>query len=294
MARKKVWDISAEIAIMTKALNDPKQVGWFRDGALEKINKWLEAERPDCFFITQPLSIYAGWLGISGAVRVYQGDATGWQLLETSLLYRFLSARVRFAVSDQVKKQVPFLTGIEPLVLAHSITARRDDVANWLGNRGLRSYQDSDPQTRSRYRHFVSPVNQYVLRLFALWKQQTVDLDGYSQQSAKPLDDLLSQSFGSVEEYGRHINQACDFCIVQSGKDSTELGVMPYHVFPVLLLASLRVRQELGLPSTLPHHPLLTSDLGRVPVCITTGEDSLLTKVEHRVRAIFSDIGYPF
>ena len=290
MSLKRKWDMAAEIAPMKKLCSDSKQVAWFQD-TIQRLEEAAHAASVDFFQVTQLLSRSAGRIGVKAAVLIFNHAVDGWKHMQVSLAYRFWSARIRFALCDRSAGQVPFLMGIEPLVLAHAICTGQDDMAHWLGNRGVRSYQVNDQKTIKRYQHFCSPVNRLVLQLFGLWTKQEVAL---------PPDPASNDGFeGLIRHWGdkNYVNiiaEACDHYISESNEDSNELGAMPYHVFPVPLLALLRIRKEMEFPGLTSEHPLLNSGFTEIPNEVSCPCDPLLSTIERCAREAFLSIGQPY
>lgn len=289
MARQKKWDLKTEIADMKKSHANAEQAAWFRDASKQELERLSASPTPDFFQITQLLSRYAGWEGVHGAIQIYDHDGNGWQQMQKSLRYRFWSTRIRFALCDRTPGQVPFLMGIEPLVLAHAICTHQDDVAHWLGNRGVRSYELTDAKTATRFQHFCTPVNRFVLQLYGIWTRQEVRFTFAPKDAGGAFKALVDH--WSEQDYSKLMLTACDFYINESNKDSSELGAMPYNVFPAPLLAVLRVRKDLKLMSPTIDHPLLTSELAQIPLSMSLADDDLLAKIEKRAKEAFPEIG---
>jgi hypothetical protein len=291
MTRQTGWDFAAEIATMRKSHTDAKQIAWFGDNPRSELERLSALATPEFFQVTQLLSRYAGWEGVEGALQAADGNPIAWEHLQRSLLYRYLSTRIRFALCDRKPGQIPFLMGVEPLVLAHAICMRQDEMARWFGNRGAAGYE-LDPKTISRFQHFCTPLNRFMLELFGVWTCREIQIPSTIQPLQGPLGTLLDR--WPEREYGQLITAACEFYVIESNKDSSELGAMPYNVFPAPLLALLRIRKELGLAPPITDHPLLNSKLAQIPPVLAAVHDSLLDKIERRAREAFPEISESF
>jgi len=125
-------------------------------------------------------------------------------------------------------------------------------------------------------------VAPFVLNLYAQWSGKPFPLDGWPLLSMQLYEPLLSvwqsNDLAAVEQA---LLIACDFHMERSNLSETnslEFNIPEHILFPVEILAVLRLREAKGLINPIIDHPLLQTPIGRLHEIKSVPHDQLLDR----------------
>lgn len=208
------------------------------------------------------LGLLAHWHGTSGAVKILEGDASGWGSLQEATVLKVWRLQIfRDLFRSDPRKKKGFVSAQETaLCLAQVLTLGDDALAAWCGERLLEGRTDGSIRSWDE-----TPLAPFMVELFRLWRG---DSPGF-KEPAPYTGILLSIVKRSDPEFASSLLAACDYHLSRSGDDgdeeTNEFFDYPYPIFPVEILSILRVARSLGWDVSLPQHPLLQSPLCALP-----------------------------
>ena len=125
-------------------------------------------------------------------------------------------------------------------------------------------------------------VAPFILNLYAQWIGKPFPMDGLPLQSMQAYEPLLSVwQTEDLEAFTRAIVQVCDFhmeCSKLSQVETYEFGTAAQILFPVEILAVLRLRETKGLINPAIDHPLMQTPIGRLHEIKSVPHDEMLDR----------------
>lgn len=205
------------------------------------------------------LGLLAGWYGTNGALKVLESDRSGWTLLQKATVLKAwrLQIYVDLFHSDHRKNKKGRVSARESaLCLAQALVLGGNELAVWCGERLLNGQTNGSIRSWS-----ATPFPAFTLDLFRLWRGDSPD-----SSTAAPYSGIISAIVvKSISEFTSSMLIACDYHLSRSmeggDEETPEFSDYPYPVFPVEILATLRVAHNLGWEVSPPPHPLLQSPL---------------------------------
>ena len=138
---------------------------------------------------------------------------------------------------------------------------------------------------------YTERLGPYILKLYSQWTRQELS---FRPDVADPLGryQRVFDKWSSTDELAEAISDICDLhCEESFDVGSYPMFVYPpYNIFPVEILALLRVRSDLGLKTPVIDHPLLRSALCSPPKIVPVIQDELLDAAVEFVRRDFPGI----
>lgn len=208
------------------------------------------------------LGLLAHWHGTSGAVKILEGDSSGWGSLQEATVLKVWRLQIfgdLFQLDPRKKKG--FVSAQEvALCLAQVLTLGDEALAAWCGERLLPGRTDGSIRSWDE-----TPLAPFMVELFRLWRG---DSPGFNEPA--PYTGILSSIVKRSDlKFANALLAACAYHLSRSeeggDEEATEFSDYPYPVFPVEILATLRVARNLGWDVPLPPHSLLQSPLCALP-----------------------------
>jgi predicted DNA-binding WGR domain protein len=229
-------------------------------------------------YITASLDTLALHNRMRGAVRVLEGDEGGWSLLRAGALYDYHHTRIslrHFGRIDDGQMTGGGMEGLDwALLLSQALGLGETAVAEWCGRAALRHPRAFD------IGHPLLPLQPFLIRLYALWKQARLDDERFPQAKLGVYREVLD-AWHDEGRLAAALVRACDYHARQARRDEvlSEFTHFPADLFPAEILAVYRVRRDLGLPTPEVQHPILATPLGRPPTSIPATPDDVLDRV---------------
>ncbi len=280
-------------------------------GELEQIIRtWLADESNHENLVVQPaaeIESYLSWHGGSDG-----GDAASeflwiylWRLrrvlidllerkpdapagMNRAHLYNFWQFRIRSAIFLQgagKKRRAAFRFSETGLLMAHALALGRLDEAATVGRILAAGIAEGMVSGEG-----ASVLGSFMMQLYSRWRRQP--LPQYRRDAADPGDYRRLLDTWSLQDevaFTAAVKAACDFHTQLSGDlDSEqyyEYTNEAWRLYPVEILAVLRLRQALGLSMPEVSHPLLDSPLGVLYEPQSPPPDPLLERVIEKYRA---------
>lgn len=238
------------------------------------------------------LYLYSRFSSMRGASTVLKHGDTGWYDLKYAHLLKCWSTRIRHAIIDEEKcwDNSPFNMSMndsnETHVLLEAIALGDDTFAHGYGRKLIRNFETTKGGDKVYF--YITPTFPFAFKLYCQWVGYEAI---FRDDIADPLGpyQALFDTWNSPAEFTVALQAAIDFHCV----DSREQGKVqvwafnPYNIFPVEILAILRIRREQGLETTLPDHPLVQSLLMTPPAVLPEVHDELLDRVIEFARIDF-------
>ena len=125
-------------------------------------------------------------------------------------------------------------------------------------------------------------VAPFVLNLYAQWSGKPFPMDDLPLRSMQAYEPLLSlwQS-EDLEALGKALTAACDFHMERSNPSkagNSEFSSAAQILFPVEILALLRLRETKGLANPAINHPLLQTPIGRLHEIKSVPHDEMMDR----------------
>lgn len=244
--------------------------------ARSKINASFEdnnTKRRSCDIATR-LTYLAAWSGSEGTLRILTDAPDGWRWLQGALQYWYWSIRIliRFSQLDRRKRGARAASTKGALGLAHALATHEDNVATWLGEKFIQSFEDENIFDDWE----ANPFGAFMTKLYTLWKGIELELDDSVGVYQQVLD-----AWHEPDKMPEALVAACDYhCARIDGEEhGLEFEYNPYSEFAAELLAIRRVRDDLGLETPEISHSLLDSPLAHPPERMPEYEDELLERV---------------
>jgi hypothetical protein len=215
------------------------------------------------------LETLAAWESIHGAASVLSGDLSGWERLNLARRYQYWNLRIVRARQRAAKSSKPRLElQTFALALAHSIVDDDVEATAWLGGELVNGMSD-----KSIGFDHGTPFEPFMARLF----QFHVRGQAERFESGGIYGKLLASMVGSDDEFVSAISGACDYHLSQTGRADDqgfpEFASAPYFVFPVEILATMKLRGRQSLSELGISHPLLQTRLADPHLMVAPSEE---------------------
>ena len=156
------------------------------------------------------------------------------------------------------------------LLLAEALTLGCWTEAEWIANAirfALAERRRDRGQVVCGFREVErTSVAPFVLHLYAQWSVKPFPMDNLPLRSMQAYEPLLSLwQTEELEALEKVLNAACDFHMERSNTrehNTPEFGTSTDILYPVEILAILRLRQKEGLPNPVVNHPLMQTPIG--------------------------------
>lgn len=279
--KRRVFRLGKELKEMKDWLSRPGQQSFQWVNSRKNIASALASpnERTVTAFRAELGQLHA-WKSTQGAVSVLEGKTTGWKDLCHGLAFACCDVQIAFGMfMDRGLPKQGALCDVElPLVLASAIALHHDNFADWCGRILVDSYRSG----KGAFRDWkLTPLSAFVTLLYTRWRK--VDVSKPAVVRKLGVYEGLFRHWDDLKKLLPAITKACDFHVANSEYTEsrvTEFEESPYDVFPVEILAYQRVRDELGLQTTMPDHPLLDTPMTQVPDRHVPFKDELLDLIQ--------------
>jgi hypothetical protein len=205
--------------------------------------------------------------------------------MQRTYLFLTWSRRVELAYLDaKIGQTFTLIRGI-PLLLALAIVLRDDTFADWLGGWLIKAFVADDKRIIG---WDVTPFEPFMVKLYALWRGISV-AGAKAKTAGCDVYNAIMQQWQNSDAFPELLANACDYHLgrisPEEENDYPEFEFVPYCWFPVEILAIKRIREEQGLSTPLPDHPLMQTAMGNVPRNLPRAKDELLDSVIAKVRS---------
>src|SRR5262249_14322640 len=187
--------------------------------------------------------------GAAGVVGVCEGQAEGWEVLQTSLAYSSWNVRLCVGLYQRGRLEPGFSfshLNLAARCLAHSLATREDGFADWCGRMLLENFVSGS----GLYDRWMRPFEPFVVRLFARWKNLPISHVEVSSPPPGVYQELLD-AWNSEQSFADAVVKSCEYHSehsIDGHVAHAEFVRVPHNVFPAEILAMKRVRDEAGLP----------------------------------------------
>jgi hypothetical protein len=262
MAISREWDPVATARSIEERLRDADNRERLVEEPRRQIETFLRVGEGSRRRVGLALGWMSTWYLADAARAVLDGAPDALERLDRAHQFGIWHIRLTAPGSGTKPKPIHSLRDLG-LTLARALALGRLDEAEELGGLMLRGLVGGLVHGAG-----VTWVGVFLLRLHGSWKQVDVwmpdqvflPLEGY-----QPLLDHWQIADDAL--VSRAILQACDFHTRLNGDLDDErivdFWIEVYQIYPVEILAVLRLRQVLGLATPPLSHPLLDSPLGR-------------------------------
>lgn len=287
MKKRNPKSVDRLIAGLDAWLASPQNRALLLDGSTQELIDYVSGKPVSSLAPIASLSKHAWWHGKYGASRVLRDDAAGWLDIQICLNYLAWDQRTLFAAIDKKVAKSISIKAIAYVIL-HSLVARDDSMADWLGNRLLSHLSIGDKTVKG---WDAAPLYPFALKLYAVSRNIPLDYDRPDVCPIGLYEDLLN-AWESEQRFAKTLLAACDYHIEQafddSQKDTQDFFYALYDLFPLEILAIRRIRRDQGLPMPQLDHPLMQTKLADPPESMPKIDDALLQQVTEKVCVRFS------
>ncbi|WHS59036.1 hypothetical protein [Pseudomonas sp. G2-4] len=218
--------------------------------------------------VTDSLGVLATYYGIRGEVAVSDGEASGWEDVSRSMMYRYWALMLNAKTFSKTSflqgiKTVPNLTNqlsIAGCLLAGLIVADRRDLAASVADvlAGMLTINGAVDSSYLEQRRF----EPFMLWLYSVYSQgetlpeiKSMDLGIYQNVIDEWTDEQgLAHALEELCQY--HLTHAED----TGGVWDPEFKYAPFDLLPLEIHAIFQVRQQLGLTAPAVSSPLLSTE----------------------------------
>jgi len=187
----------------------------------------------------------------------WNADNVGWLRLDKNFQYAMWQIRIQ---GHHIIDEWTFC-------LAYALVIGEDRIANWLSNEMLRDYRQWVTNNRKRTLQDggilgwrTAHLAVFLVHLCALYTHAPApDLKGAA--GLGPYREVIDK-WNDPSTIAEALKVACDAHVAETGaRKSDNSWTYPYPHFPGEILAVIRVREKLGLPTPNVDHPLMSSPL---------------------------------
>lgn len=232
------------------------------------------------------LDYMATWLGAKGAAELLSGNINGWKTINLSLEYRFNSLQLMilgFDANTKRNKKSTILLSKAALTLAHAIACDNMRVYEHLGPRVLKSKADNT---------FIGWNSQsfepFIARIY---------LEYASEQPANCDIEILDFYEGVIEgvifnKYNseKYIVNMCEYHLMRTDSAGIPEELIYfthlYSVYPVEIIAFIKLCQKRGIQIKDVKHPLLNTLLETPPKITLPLKDDVLSFVKENFKVL--------
>lgn len=289
-----------EFKDMTEIAHEPPQAGFYSDIRVElprRCDRPLNEGKMQAVYglICSSLVTLAGELMTAGAIGVVGGDTRSWEVLRRGFLYDAWAARFRHAFIafdrsyDQPRNPATaaLFIGKEALTLCHAIATADDDFAHAFGAHLLATFEKTAGGDKLYF--YNEPFFPFVLKLYSVWVGQEIEFRADVSDPLRRYRQVFDH-WHSPSDLGNALLDLCDLHCEEAVDNggAAAYAFHPYNVFPVEIMAVLRIRRLLGLETPEISHQLLQTPLVTPPPPPVV-DDDLLNRAIHRFRTDFPD-----
>ena len=218
--------------------------------------------------VADSLGMLATYYGIRGEVAVSDGEASGWEDVSSSIMYRYWALMLKAKTFSKTSflqgiKTIPNLTNqlsIAGCLLAGLIVVDRRDLAASVADvlAGMLTINGAVDSSYLEQRRF----EPFMLWLYSVYSQgetlpeiKSMDLGIYQNVIDEWTDEQgLAHALEELCQY--HLTHAED----RGGAWDPEFKYAPFDLLPVEVHAIFQVRQQLGLTAPAVSSPLLSAE----------------------------------
>ncbi|ALI08790.1 MULTISPECIES: hypothetical protein [Pseudomonas] len=244
--------------------------------------------------VADSLGMLATYYGIQGEVAISDRDASGWEHVSRSMMYRYWALMLKAKAFSKTSflqgiKTVPNLTNqlsIAGCLLAGFIVADRRDLAASVADvlAGMLTINGAVDSSYLKQRRF----EPFMLWLYSVYSQKntlpeikSMDLGIYQNV----IDEWTNEQglAHALEELCRyHLSNADD----TGGAWDPEFKYAPFDLLPLEIHAIFQVRQQLGLTAPTVSSPLLSAETAALENLVIIS-DQLAVRVETAYESFF-------
>jgi hypothetical protein len=296
MAKKPKWDVVKRMKQMKAAMDRPGYNAARRSELTESAEKHLASPNLDNLLRTALSLDGLGTVeGIAGVVGIWQGEPSGWSILQTAFACMSWNVRIFAGLYQRRRIQRGFEfsspQNMAARCLAHAVATKEDVFADWCGRIMLHNFTTGE----GLYDRWFRPFEPFMVHLFARWKNLPVPPSALPCPPLGVYQELLDR-WNSEPDFAAAVVKICDY----HGEHSVEGQIahaefvrIPHNVFPAEVLAVKRVREEEGLPWPTVDHPLLNTPLAHLPPALPRIQNDLLDRVADAVRSVLPEVSPP-
>ncbi|WP_103308563.1 MULTISPECIES: hypothetical protein [unclassified Pseudomonas] len=244
--------------------------------------------------VADSLGMLATYYGIRGEVAVSDGEASGWEDVSSSIMYRYWALMLKAKTFSKTSflqgiKTVPNLTNqlsIAGCLLAGLIVVDRRDLAASVADvlAGMLTINGAVDSSYLEQRRF----EPFMLWLYSVYSQgetlpeiKSMDLGIYQNVIDEWTDEQgLAHALQELCQY--HLTHAED----AGGTWDPEFKYAPFDLLPVEVHAIFQVRQQLGLTVPAVSSPLLSAETAALEHLVIIS-DQLAVQVETAYERFF-------
>ncbi|MFL7964160.1 hypothetical protein ACEI36_18215 [Pseudomonas kielensis] len=244
--------------------------------------------------VADSLGMLATYYGIRGEVSVSDGEASGWEDVSRSMMYRYWALMLNAKTFSKTSflqgiKTIPNLTNqlsIAGCLLAGLIVADRRDLAASVadvlaGMLTINGAVDSSYLEQRRFEPFMLWLYSVYTQGETLSEIKSMDLGIYQNVIDKWTDEQgLAHALEELCQY--HLIHAED----RGGAWDPEFKYAPFDLLPVEIHAIFQVRQQLGLTVPAVSSPLLSAETAALEHLVIIS-DQLAVRVETAYERFF-------
>lgn len=244
--------------------------------------------------VADSLGMLATYYGIRGEVAISDGEASGWEYVSRSMMYRYWALMLKAKAFSKTSflqgiQTVPNLTNqlsIAGCLLAGLIAVDRRDLAASVadvlaGMLSVKGAVDSSYLERRRFEPFMLWLYSVYSQGAALPDIKSMDLGIYQNVIDEWTNEQgLADALEALCRY--HLSNAED----NGGAWDPEFKHAPFDLLPLEIHAIFQVRQQLGLTAPAVSSPLLSAETAALENLVTV-PDQLAVRVETAYERFF-------
>ncbi|WLG99887.1 hypothetical protein PSH92_21350 [Pseudomonas beijingensis] len=244
--------------------------------------------------VAESLGMLATYHGIRGEVAISDGEASGWEQVSRSMMYRYWTLMLKAKTFSKTSflqglRTVPNLTNqlsIAGCLLAGLIAVDRRDLAASVadvlaGMLSVKGAVDSSYLERRRFEPFMLWLYSVYSQGAALPEIKSMDLGIYQNVIDEWKNEQgLADALEALCRY--HLSHAED----DGGAWDPEFKYAPFDLLPLEVHAIFQVRQQLGLAVPAVSSPLLSTETAAVENLVIIS-DQLAIRVETAYERFF-------
>jgi len=219
------------------------------------IQKWLRSGSPRAAVVAAgDLWALTGWYAQTGVRAILAGDVQGWADLEKVLTYHWWNIRIAGYGSIYDASAAA----------AHAVIFGEERMAEWMIQKMVRASYDKSLHN-SWYAYSFPP---FLIQLWAVRKGIAAPELGPIENAGPGVYRRVLEAWNDPVALAPALFHACDYHLEQTidrGDSTKEFHFPPYNILPVDILAIIRVRDLLGLPTPEMDHPLMQTPVAKPP-----------------------------
>lgn len=257
---------------MAKKLSMTDAVRKFRTWLKKYDSEWLNESLSDdlrsggeAWKLSISVGAYKYWTGTRAIDLVYSGDTVdGWGWMQRCAQAQGLNATIIWeenVLRDPASSLSASTVGLHETLLGWlmAVGMHETPYSIWFGKWLLRAAQGG-PRFMAERAWTFSPLTSFCFRLYAAWQHEESLAKPSGNAEWQPFEDLF-QDWNQPEKVAQALVRIADY-----HASHTREGILggfdgkPFPIFPVEILAVLRVRRELGLETPPVDHPLVSGN----------------------------------